>query len=96
MLESKFQKQIKDELTKTYPGIIILKNDPTYKQGFPDLLCLYNNKWVALETKRHKNASKRPNQEYYIDKLRTMSYAAFIEPENKEEVFNEIQHTFRT
>ncbi len=34
-LESKFQKELIDEIKRTYPGCIALKNDAGYIQGFP-------------------------------------------------------------
>jgi hypothetical protein len=93
-LESKFQKELIDEIRKLYPGCIILKNDSSYIQGFPDWTILYNNKWVVLEAKRNKNAKKQPNQEYYVKRLNDMSFSSFVYPENKEEVLNGIQQTF--
>lgn len=93
-LESKFQKELMDEIRKLYPGCIILKNDPSYIQGFPDWTILYKNKWVVLEAKRDKNAKKQPNQEYYVKRLNDMSFSSFVYPENKEDVLNGIQQTF--
>lgn len=93
-LESKFQKELIDEIRKLYPGCIILKNDSGYIQGFPDWTILYNDKWVVLEAKRNKNAKKQPNQEYYVKRLNDMSFSSFVYPENKEEVLNGIQQTF--
>lgn len=93
-LESKFQKELIDEIRKLYPGCIILKNDSSYIQGFPDWTILYNDKWVVLEAKRNKNAKKQPNQEYYVKRLNDMSFSSFVYPENKEEVLNGIQQTF--
>lgn len=77
------------------PGSIVLKNDPNYIQGIPDYLVLYDNKWAALEIKRSATAPRRPNQQYYIDLMDKMSYAAFIYPENMEEVLNELQRTLQ-
>lgn len=94
MKENKFQSKLIKEIKKTYPGCIVLKNDPNYIQGIPDLLVLYKKKWAALECKKNKDAHKQPNQEHYISKMNKMSFARFIYPENKEEVLNELQHTF--
>ena len=96
MLENKFQKDLIKELKEKFPGCIILKNDPTYIQGIPDLLFLYKDKWIALEVKKSKKASHRPNQEYYISKMNKMSKAFFIYPENKEEIIHEIQQALKS
>lgn len=93
--ESSFQAGLIKELKTRFPGCIVLKNDANYIQGIPDLLILFEDMWAALECKKSKRASKQPNQEYYVDEMGKMSYANFIYPENKEEVLNEIQETFR-
>lgn len=82
------------ELETIFEGCVILKNDPNYIQGFPDLLILYKNKWAALECKRDGRASRQPNQEYYVDILDNMSFASFIFPQNKKEVLHELQQAF--
>lgn len=93
-LESKFQKELMDEIRKQYPGCVILKNDSSYIQGFPDWTILYKNKWAVLEAKRNRTADKQPNQPYYVDKLNSMSYSRFVYPENKDEVLQELQQIF--
>ena len=93
-LERIFQSELIKELRELFPGWIILKNDPTYIQGIPDLLILFEDKWAALEVKKSITASHRPNQEFYVNKMGRMSYANFIYPENKEVVLNELQETF--
>lgn len=95
MLESKFQAKLIKELKMIFPGCIVLKNDPDYLQGFPDLTILWNDKWAVLECKRSADSPHRPNQDYYIDICDEMSYARFICPENKEEVLYELQQAFR-
>lgn len=95
-LESKFQKELMDEIREQYPGCVILKNDPGYIQGFPDWTILYKDKWAVLETKRAKNASKQPNQEYYVNQLNSMSFSRVVYPENKEEVLNELHKAFQS
>lgn len=94
--EGKFQTLLKKELRERFPNCIITKLDPNDIQGIPDLLILWNNKWATLECKRSKNASHRPNQEYYVDLMNNMSYSAFIFPENKERILNEMEQAFRT
>lgn len=93
MRESQFQAQLIKKLNKMLPGIIILKNDPNYVQGIPDLILLYKNRWAALEVKRGATASVRPNQAHYVRTMYAMSYAAFIYPENESEILNEVQRS---
>ena len=94
MLEKDYQAHLIKRLQELLPGCIVIKNDPTYRQGFPDLLILFNNMWAALEVKKNKNAHHQPNQDYYIEELQNMSYAAFIFPENEEDILSEILRTF--
>ena len=93
MRESQFQAQLIKKLNKMLPGIIILKNDPNYIQGIPDLILLYKNRWAALEVKRGELALVRPNQAHYVRTMHAMSYAAFIYPENESEILNEVQQS---
>lgn len=96
MKESKFQADLKKELRAMFPGCIITKLDSGDIQGIPDLLILYKDKWATLENKRNAKATKRPNQEYYVDKMNDMSFSRFIYPENKEEVLSELRKTFES
>lgn len=93
--ESDFQSKLIKDIKALFPGSLVLKNDPNYIQGIPDLLVLYRDQWAALECKRSKTASRRPNQEYYVDVLDDMSYAAFVYPENREDILYELQQTFK-
>ena len=90
-LERDFQAKLIKELKVMFKGCIIIKNDPNYIQGIPDLLILYNDRWAALEVKKSEHAHHQPNQEYYVDLMDQMSFAAFIYPENKEEILYELQ-----
>ena len=94
MLENKFQSKLIKELKKEFPGCMVLKNDPTYLQGVPDLLVLYKDRWASLECKKSAKAKHQPNQDYYVDKMNEMSHSAFIYPENKDEVMNDLKKTF--
>lgn len=93
MRESQFQAQLIKKLNKMLPGIIVLKNDPNYIQGIPDLILLYKDRWAALEVKRGAIASVRPNQAHYVRTMHAMSYAAFIYPENESEILSEVQQS---
>lgn len=92
MLESKYQAQLIRRLKRLLRGCIIIKNDTSYMQGLPDLLILYGDRWAMLEVKSDADAPEQPNQNYYIDLLDGMSFAAFIFPENEEDVLYELQH----
>lgn len=92
--ENQFQSELIKELKARFPGCVILKNDPLYLQGFPDLTVFYGNKWAVLECKRSEKESHQPNQDYYVNYLNDMSYSAFIFPENKEDVLRELELLF--
>ena len=93
-LESKFQKELMDEIRAEYPGCFIMKNDSGYIQGVPDWTILYKNKWATLECKKEKNAPKQPNQEHYVKQLDSMSFSRFVYPENKDEVVRDLRRYF--
>lgn len=94
MLENKFKTNLVNELEERFPGCIVVHLDPNEIQGIPDLLVLYENKWAALEGKKSSTERHQPNQDYYVDLMNRMSFAAFIYPENKEEVLYELQKAF--
>ena len=96
MLERNFQAKLIKELKKRFPGCMVLKNDPNHIQGIPDLLILHEDRWAALETKKSATAGKQPNQDFYVGKMNDMSYAAFIQPSNKDRVLDEVQRSFDT
>ncbi len=94
--ERDFQSKLIKDIKQLLDGCIVLKNDPGYLQGIPDLLILYKNKWAALECKRNRNSRKRPNQEYYVELMNRMSFAKFIYPENKEDILRELEQTLKS
>lgn len=95
--ENLVQAQIIKEIKQRFPDAIVLKNDPNYIQGMPDLVVLNKGKYALLECKRSSSEPFRPNQEYYIQKQNDCgAFASMICPENKEEVFNALEQTFRT
>lgn len=94
--ESAFQKGLINDLKKRFPGCMVLKNDPNYIQGIPDLLVLYEGRWAALECKKAKQASHQPNQDYYVERMNEMSFSRFVYPENKEIILDELQQSFQS
>jgi len=92
--ENAFQAKLIRKLKKLFPGCEILKNDAGYRQGILDLTILWKRYWAMLEVKDSATARERPNQGYYVRKLNDMSFAAFIYPENEEEVLAALQEAF--
>lgn len=94
MLESDFQARVIKRLQTEFPGMVVLKNDANYKQGFPDLTLLFNDQWAALEVKASEKARLQANQAHWINTLDGMSLATLIYPENEEEVFRGLHEAF--
>jgi hypothetical protein len=94
VLESVYQAELIRRLRNRFLGCLILKNDSSYIQGIPDLTILYRNRWAMLEVKASENSPEQPNQEFYVTTLDAMSFAAFIYPENEEEVLDDLQSAF--
>ena len=93
-IESNFQRKLKKELKERYPGCYVMKNDANDIQGIPDLTILYKDKWATLEVKKSKTATHRANQDLHVERMNAMSFSAFIYPENKEEILNELDWKF--
>lgn len=94
--ENSFQDSLIREIKARFLDAIVLKNDSGYVQGIPDLLVLWRDRWACLECKRSANAHHQPNQEWYINRMNSMSFARFVYPENKEEVLNEMEQAFQS
>ncbi len=95
MLESVYQSRLIRELRERFPGCVILKNDTAYLQGIPDLTIFWGHLWAMLEVKASADAPVQPNQEYYVELMDGMSFAAFIHPENEAEVLRELEYAFQ-
>lgn len=95
-VEREYQAKLIKRIKELLPGCVVMKNDPEYIQGIPDLTVLYHDKWATLEVKREKNAKHRPNQDYYVGMMDDMSFSKFIYPENEEEVLSELQSALRS
>ena len=94
MTEGQYQAKLIAKLERMFPDCLILKSDPKDRQGILDLLILWRDKWASLEVKASPNAAVQPNQDYYVTNLEQMSFAAYIYPENEEEVLNALQQAF--
>jgi len=95
-LENAYQPDLINRIKERFPECAVLKNDEQYIQGIPDLTVLLpGGGWALLETKRGPKASKRPNQEWYINWFNERGFAAFIYPENEEEVLDALQQSYQ-
>jgi hypothetical protein len=94
MVESIYQRSLIKTLERMFDDCLVLKNDSSYRQGVPDLIVLYGPYWAMLEVKASRSSRFRPNQEYYIEMLNEMSFAASIYPENEDEVLDALQQAF--
>lgn len=92
--ENKYQRDLIGKLSRLLPGCLILKNDPNYIQGIPDLMVLHGDMWAMLEVKASDKAAVQPNQKLYVDRLCRMGFARFVYPENEKEVIEELQTYF--
>lgn len=96
-LESQFQakliKRIKSEFGEH--NVIILKNDPNYIKGIPDLTILGRKRWAMLECKRAENSPHQPNQDFYISKAQRLSYGKFIYPENEDDILDDLHRIIK-
>lgn len=96
-LERDFQPKLLEDIEHLFPGCMTMKNDANYRQGVPDLLILFQNKWALLEVKKsYKDflENQQPNQDYYIQWAQTNSFGAFVYPENKTEVLQALVQFF--
>lgn len=96
MRESVYQAHVITRVRNLLPGCFILKNDSGYLQGVPDLLVLFLDRWAMLEVKISEDSPFQPNQEFYIDQLNNMSFAACVYPANEEEIMDALQSAFTT
>ena len=95
MNEAGFKTKVIERLNELFPGCEIIKPDPSHTQGIPDLVILWGSYWASLEFKKSANANIQPNQEYYVERLDSMSFAAFIHPDNVEEVLHALEQAFK-
>lgn len=96
MTENRYQAQLIKKIERRFPGCMVLKNDPLYKQGILDLTILYKDQWASLEVKASRGSRVQPNQDYFVEQLNEMSFAAYIYPENEDEVLNALQQAFES
>lgn len=96
MNENAYQATLIKKIKKRFPGCVVLKNDSAYQQGIPDLTILFCQMWAMLEVKPSATARVQPNQAYFVEQLDSMSFAAFIHPDNEEDVLDALQTAFES
>lgn len=98
LLEGPYKTKLIKKIEVLLPGCIVLKNDPNYLQGIPDLCVFYGQRYGMLEVKcKPPTASDfEPNQEWYIDLFRGWAFGACIYPENEREVLRELQQALQS
>ncbi|MCA9367607.1 hypothetical protein KC887_05110 [Candidatus Kaiserbacteria bacterium] len=94
MRESKYQANLIKDLEEMFPGCIVQKNDPNYRQGMPDLAIFYLDRWAMLEVKTSAEAEEQPNQRYWVERTDDMSFGAFIYPAIEGEVLARLRRYF--
>lgn len=92
--EAAYQSKLISKLSNMFPGCFIMKTNPAEYQGIPDLIILFGGTWAMLELKRHSNAERQANQNYYVEKFNEMAFAAFIHPQNEDQVLSDLQSAF--
>lgn len=95
MAESEFKQRVFGRIRDRLPGCEIIRADTSHQQGMPDNFILWGPCWASLEFKASRTSSRRPNQKHYIQKLDDMSFAAFVYPENEDEVLDALEQAFR-
>ena len=93
--ESEFQTRLIHRLESMFPNAFIYKTSPYAPQGFPDITINHSSGlWAYLECKIRRDAKRQPNQDWYVDKLNKWGFAAFIYPDNEEEVLDKLKDYF--
>lgn len=97
MLEATFKRRFKERLHTRMQELgvdIFIIDNKSNRRSTLDTIVLGPQHWAALEFKRSKSASHRPNQDYYVDQWDQLGFASFVYPENEEEILNELEKLF--
>lgn len=95
MLEREYQARLIRKLHGLFPDCLVLKNDPDYLQGIPDLTIFFGDRWAMLEVKASAKAPFQPNQKWYVAELGKMSFVSVIYPEIEQEVLDALHSALR-
>lgn len=95
MLERDYQAKLIKKLRRMFPDCVILKNDPDYLQGVPDLVIFHGDRYAFLEVKASEDSKFQPNQEYYLRLLDSMSFASVIYPSVEQDVLDALSRALQ-
>lgn len=95
MRESAFKKRFlaKVEERLSYLDLDFITPTET-SRSLPDIFVIGPLFWAALEFKRSGDANHQPNQDWYIERFNEKGYGVFVEPNNEEEVLNDLERLF--
>lgn len=94
--ENKYQERLmshlRNDIFNSYGNDVkIFKSSSYAPQGWPDITIIHKSgRWAFLEAKKSQNEPHQPNQDWYVDLLDNWGFAAFIYPENENEVIDEL------
>lgn len=94
-MEAKLQKKIIDWLKAN--GVYIIKTRvlPGVPVGCPDIIGLYQDRWLVIEVKKDAKAPYRPGQAETLEHLRKGNKFVYrVQPENWDEIKSEIATQF--
>jgi len=94
--ENVYQGRLVRKIQRMLPGCEIVKNDSGYRQGILDLTIFYGPRWGMLEVKASALSLHQPNQEWWVQRMNEMGFAAFIYPENETEVLNALREALNS
>jgi hypothetical protein len=94
MLESEFKREFMHRVKARLRNVDLDFIHNTTDRSKPDMIILGPMFWAALEFKQRKNAKKRPNQSYHVERMNAKGYARFVYPENSERILEELVRLF--
>lgn len=94
--ERDYQKGLIQRIHSLLPRSVVLKNDPNYMQGIPDLVVFNGDRYAMLEVKTGPKAPHQPNQDYYVEWFDSQGvFSAFVYPENEEEILDAMERSLQ-
>lgn len=95
-LERDYQLGLIERIEEMFPGAHVLRNNPRFFQGVPDLSVFYRDRWGMLEVKREEKSERQPNQTYWAEVFNSMSFCAVTYPENEREVLHALEQSLKS